>query len=115
MGGRDWLVPPLTLGQLRYLMPKVRQLTEFGVAMSEEQISTMCEIVATALRRNYPDTTNEAVAELLDMGNARDVLQAVLTGSGMRPRAPGEAMPQANGALETSTGSLPLPADTATP
>ena len=27
MGGRDWLVPPLTLGQLRRLMPRVRQLT----------------------------------------------------------------------------------------
>jgi hypothetical protein len=30
MGGRDWIVPPLTLGQLRRLMPKVRQLSAVG-------------------------------------------------------------------------------------
>ena len=28
MGGQQWTVPPLTLGQLRRLMPKVQQLTE---------------------------------------------------------------------------------------
>jgi len=37
MGGQDWMVPPLTLGQLRRLMPKVRQLTEIGASMARRR------------------------------------------------------------------------------
>ena len=49
MGGQDWIVPPLTLGQLRRLMPKVRQLTEIGASMGEAQINVLIDIVnATA-------------------------------------------------------------------
>jgi len=86
MGGRDWLVPPLTLGQLRRLMPKVRQLTEIGASMGETQIGVLVEIVAAALQRNYPEATVEMVENLLDLGNASAVLNAVLTGSGLKLR-----------------------------
>jgi hypothetical protein len=86
MGGRDWLVPPLTLGQLRRLMPKVRQLTEIGASMGETQISVLVEIVASALQRNYPEATADMVENLLDLGNASTVLSAVLTGSGLKLR-----------------------------
>ena len=86
MGGQDWLVPPLTLGQLRRLMPKVRQLTEIGASMGEAQIAVLVEIVATALQRNYPDATAEMVENLVDLGNASAVLNAVLTGSGLKLR-----------------------------
>ena len=93
MGGQDWVVPPLTLGQLRQLMPKLRQLTEIGVAMGEAEITVLVEIVTAALQRNYPDLSSEMVANLLDLGNASAVLSAVLTGSGLKPSgaSPGEA------------------------
>jgi hypothetical protein len=84
MGGRDWLVPPLTLGQLRRLMPKVRQLTEIDSSMGEAQIGVLVEIVAAALQRNYPEVTPDMVENLLDLGNAGAALNAVLTGSGLR-------------------------------
>ena len=96
MGGRQWTVPPLTLGQLRRLMPKVRQLTEIGSQMGESQIGVLVEIVAAALQRNYPDVSAETVENLLDLGNAGAVLNAVLTGSGLRPR-------------ERSLGEAPAP------
>jgi hypothetical protein len=112
MGGRDWLIPPLTLGQLRGLMPKVRQLTEIGVSMGETQISVLVEIVTVALQRNYPEATADMVENLLDLGNASIVLNAVLTGSGLRLRDDrlGEASaPGASpGAGPTATG---LPSD----
>jgi hypothetical protein len=94
MGGQQWTVPPLTLGQLRQLMPKVQQLTEIGSQMGEKQIGILVEIVAAALQRNYPDISVEIVENLLDLGNAGAVLNAVLTGSGLRPRerSPGEAL-----------------------
>src|SRR5271156_922099 len=137
MGGRDWLVPPLTLGQLRRLMPKVRQLTEIGASMGETQISVLVEIVAAALQRNYPEATADMVENLLDLGNASAVLNAVLTGSGLKPGgapmgeapAPGTS-PRAGMASarvvsdmisgtgtpgEKSVGSPRPPVDTATP
>src|ERR1700758_554074 len=85
MGGQDWIVPPLTLGQLRRLMPKVRQLTEIGASMGEAQINVLIDIVTAALQRNYPETTPGKVENLLDLGNASAVLNAVLTGSGLKP------------------------------
>jgi hypothetical protein len=116
MGGRDWLVPPLTLGQLRRLMPKVRQLTEIGASMGEAQIGVLVEIVATALQRNYPDATADMVENLLDLGNASVVLNAVLTGSGLKlrdsrlgeGRAPG-ANPGAGGSTTAVLPSDPVP------
>jgi hypothetical protein len=133
MGGRDWLVPPLTLGQLRRLMPKVRQLTEIGASMGEMQITVLVEIVVAAMQRNYPEATAEVVENLLDLGNASAVLNAVLTGSGLKPSdnclgetaAPGSS-PGAESVIvepihaaqtigDISTVSSPLPAATATP
>jgi hypothetical protein len=125
MGGQEWTIPPLTLGQLRRLMPKVRQLSESGAQMGETQIAVLIEIVAAALQRNYPDITAEAIENLLDLGNAGTVLNAVLTGSGLKPRTrpSGEAMAlgEDSGATASiteragniSTVFSPPPADTA--
>lgn len=117
MGGREWTVPPLTLGQLRQLMPKIRQLSAIGTEMSEEQIDILVEIVAAAVQRNYPDASSETVAQLLDLGNAGAVLNAVLTGSGLRLREgmPGEAPAVTGSNGPTSTAFSPPPAATATP
>jgi len=137
MGGQDWTVPPLTLGQLRRLMPKVRQLTEIGVSMGEAQIAVLVDIVTAALQRNYPDMTPDKVENLLDLGNASAVLNAVLTGSGLKPGgaalgeapAPGASSgagraspPSLSGTIsgrvttgEKSTVSSPPPAGTASP
>ena len=54
--------------------------------MGETQIGVLVEIVAAALQRNYPDATAEMVENLLDLGNASAVLNAVLTGSGLKLR-----------------------------
>src|SRR5690348_4057753 len=99
MGDCDWVVPPLTLGQLRRLMPKVRQLTEIGASMGETQVAVLVDIVTAALQRNYPELTPERVENLLDLGNAGAVLNAVLTGSGLKPggTAMGEAVAPGTG------------------
>ena len=110
MGGEDWMIPPLTLGQLRRLMPKIQTLVGIGAEMNDEQIGVLVEIVVCALQRNYPELTAETVAELLDLGNASRVLSAVLTGSGLRPVRPGEAL-AGSPIGAASTVSSPLPAD----
>ena len=110
MGGQDWIVPPLTLGQLRRLMPKVRQLTEIGASMGEAQINVLIDIVTAALQRNYPETTPDKVENLLDLGNASAVLNAVLTGSGLKPGggAMGEAPAPGNNPGAGNASPSPL-------
>ena len=113
MGGNEWTVPPLTLGQLRKLNDKIASMISIGnddVGITQEQADTIGEVVAAALSRNYPDMTIEKVLDLIDLGNARDVISAVLGGSGLRP---GEARAVARGNGATSMDSSPPPADTA--
>jgi alkylhydroperoxidase/carboxymuconolactone decarboxylase family protein YurZ len=114
MGDTEWTIPPLTLGQLRLLTPKVRDLQTIGATMTEQEIDLLIDIVTAAMQRNYPEITAERVGDLLDLGNAFEVWQAVLAASRLRPRE-GEAPAVAarpNG--EISTASSPPPADTAT-
>ena len=125
MGGREWTVPALTLGQLRRLMPKVHQLSDVSAQMGANQIEVLVEIVTAALQRNYPDITTDTVENLLDLGNAAPVLSAVLTGSGLsRPGlSSGEATAPGSGSGartpipaelgQTSMAFSPPPADTA--
>lgn len=132
MGGRQWTVPPLTLGQLRRLMPKIARLAEIGSAIGESEIDMLVDIVAAALARNYPEITAEKLEDLLDLGNAGVVLNAVLSGSGLTPAGgssqPGEASAPGEGpgaaatpaigsrsAGPSSTASSPPSAATATP
>ena len=105
--------------------------------MGETQINVLIEIVTAALQRNYPETTPEKVENLLDLGNASAVLNAVLTGSGLKPggaamgeafapgTSPGAASASARSVSEMISGTRTLgeksmvssqpPADTATP
>jgi hypothetical protein len=115
MGGVEYMVPPLTLGQLRRLDPKIksmRNVSSDGRVITAEQIDAIGEIVSTALSRNYPDMTAEKVLDLIDVANVSEVFYAVMTGSGLRP-GEAEAVARPNGATSMDS-SLP-PADTPIP
>jgi hypothetical protein len=92
MGTREWIIPPLTLGQLRRLTPELGKINTHASMLNAEVIAAMVKTVTAALQRNYPELAEEAVEEMLDLGNAGKVLNAVLAGSGLgRGAAPGEA------------------------
>lgn len=91
MGGRDWIVPPLTLGQMKRLLPRLRSLRDGLVDADADDIDTVVDLVAAALQRNYPEMTPARVEDLVDMGNSRNVMNAILTGSGLRSAGEGAA------------------------
>jgi 1-deoxy-D-xylulose 5-phosphate reductoisomerase len=107
MGGQDWLVPALTLGQLRRLREERKNLNSGD---EDKTLSAVCTIVATALSRNYPDMTEQRVEELIDLENRDRVVAAVLGNSGLKP-GEAEAVTRQNGPL--SMAFSPPPADTA--
>jgi hypothetical protein len=107
MGGRDWVVPALTLGQLVTLHAKIQGIAMVAAPeLTPAQVEDFVDIVHAAVGRNYPEISREQLRdELLDTGNSRAVMVALLTGSGLRPAAPGEAAAvAAPSAGATSTG-----------
>ena len=81
MGGEEYEVPPLTLGQLRRIMPKIKDLQSGDVDLV---MDALCEIVQVAMSRNYPSMTTERVADLIDLGNRDFIMAAVLGNSGLK-------------------------------
>jgi alkylhydroperoxidase/carboxymuconolactone decarboxylase family protein YurZ len=94
LGGRDFVVPPLTLGALRALQPQFKELANIGPLPSGEQIDAAAEVIHRALRRNYPDVTLDEILELVDVRAFPDVLAAICGASGLTQREAGDP-PQA--------------------
>lgn len=79
MGGKEWVVPPLSLAQLKVFLPRVQGLAGMDTAqIADKQLQTLVEIVTAALQRNYPEVTPAQVEDILDLGNASPVLNAIL-------------------------------------
>lgn len=85
-GGRVYTVPPLALGALQRLQKKLEALST--AAMTDPQsIATVIEATHSALRRNYPDITEDQVGELVDLGNMHDVIGCITDVAGIRRKA----------------------------
>jgi hypothetical protein len=103
LGGREWIVPPLTLRQLRRLQPMFATLGRIGPIMAVEQIDALIEITQAALSRNYPDITGDALADLIDLGNAAGVIRAIAGVSGLAPAGDASAGEASAGSASTGT------------
>lgn len=98
MGDREWKVAPLNFKALRELSADVQRLAsmERGKMPGAEEIAVLARVAHAALKRNYPDVTEDQVAEDLDFGNFGNVLGAVLGASSLTKREepkPGEPTP----------------------
>lgn len=93
LGGTDYTVPPLAIGQLKTLQAKIESLTVSGAGVpSSDRIDDVLDIIQAALSRNYPDITRAELEELIDLGNIGAVTKIVTGVSGLEKR-------DANGAL----------------
>jgi hypothetical protein len=85
MGDKQYKVAPLNFKAMRELSAKISSITslEKGEMPSGEQMSALVPIAHAALKRNYPQMTEDEVADNLDFGNFGNVLSAVLGTSGL--------------------------------
>ena len=91
LGGRDFILPPLTLKALRQLGPKIGLLGSLSGMPTEEQIDAMIEVAHASISRNYPEITLDELGDLLDLGNLQDVFPAVMAASGLAKLPEGKA------------------------
>ena len=85
LGGDEYIVPPIAIGALEQLQDRITQYT--GNPMGSGQAGTVIDCAHAALKRNYPDLTREAVADMIDVGNMAEVFEAVMDVSGVRRKA----------------------------
>jgi hypothetical protein len=77
IGDESYRIPPLGFRKLRELQEKVRSLPVNGGELSDEHMEAIVDIVHGAMERNY-DIARGQVVDMLDLGNFREVLTAVL-------------------------------------
>lgn len=101
--GKPLVIPPLALGDLEQLLDGINAVMAGN--MDKGGIATVIDATHAALRRNYPDMERKEVADMLDLRNMRDVLNAVMGASGLEVTEPalGEALAPSTGANSTHT------------
>lgn len=82
LGGTAYIVPPLSLGALEQLLPRIN---EFKTNPNNIQdISVVVDAAHSALKRNYPDLVRETVADAIGLENMMEVFEAIMDISGMK-------------------------------
>lgn len=96
LGGDDYVVPPLNLDNLEEHAGIIDQLSDPELALPEQR-KIQTTLITAALKRNYPDMTEDKVRQIVDMGNLIDVTQAIMGKSGFMLKGgqkPGETKPE---------------------
>lgn len=83
LGDETFTVPPLTFRAVREHIDAIAGMTT-GLPLSAEQIDRSVALILAAMRRNYPDMTEDMLEERLDMANIKIVLPAILGASGLK-------------------------------
>lgn len=84
--GEKLVIPPLALGAMEDTL--LEDLLNFDGTVTKQNIATITKATHSALKRNYPDISEEKVRyELLDLGNMLDVMQAVMDVGGLARKA----------------------------
>jgi hypothetical protein len=86
LGGRPYILPPIALGKLREMQPRLEKLDVASGGMpTGDDLDTIIDMTHAALRRNYPDIAREEIEEVLDMGNLKEIVSVVMGQSGLEP------------------------------
>lgn len=86
LDGREYVIPPVSIGALMQVQSKLESISA-GNIMSAENMDTIITVAHAAIRRNYPEVTREQLLEMIDIGNLKDVFNAVVDVSGLRRKA----------------------------
>lgn len=94
MDGRDFVVPPLNLKAFQSLE---EELKTYNGKPNVEQLATAVKLAHAAMIRNYPDLTADEMADMMDLGNMAEVMDAVMGGSGLVKQTPTQLELQSTG------------------
>ena len=80
--GQDFIIPPMTFGQLKRLAPQFATLQKGG-ELTTDSMDAIIAVIHAAMQPNYPETTRETVEDLLDPTNITAAINAIMGASGL--------------------------------
>ena len=87
IGEKEYIIPPISLGQLRNgtlpLLQKHDELVAEGRTF--EAMEVRGQVLLSAIRRNYPDFPETELFDYLDMSNVGPLWLTILGASGFTP------------------------------
>lgn len=86
LGGREFEAPPVPFAVIR------KHIDVFE-GRQQPSLLDMGDIIFLALKRNYPELTQEELDGLLDRANMLEAFNTVMLVSGTQEKLPGEAAP----------------------
>lgn len=92
LGGEEYCLPPLSLAKLEELEEQFQALSEPSPTL-RERLSKLMPILLASFQRNYPEMTEAALRDLLDLPALDLVVDAILRSNGFRRVMPGETPP----------------------
>lgn len=86
--GQKYIVPPLSFSGMKKIEQDLLVLND-PKSTDFSKICVMVKAIKLALRRNYPDMTDEQIEDMIDVGNINNVFDAIMGASGLEKK-PGE-------------------------
>ena len=79
LNGQEYIVPALNFRQLKEFDKDIRAMQNLGDSGDPmRELVLLVPVITAALKRNYPELDEEKVTDLLDLGNYKNVFEAVL-------------------------------------
>jgi tRNA-dihydrouridine synthase len=90
LGGTEYVVPPLNIKQIRTMKDDIDNLriTNSG---DIDSFSNGLRVIQAAMSRNYPEITFEQLEEIIDLGNYKNVVLAIMGQSGLIQKGEAQA------------------------
>jgi hypothetical protein len=88
MNGQNYYIPSLSTKDFKANESSLLEVKEGETA--SQQFDRFIPIIGLALRRNYPDVTDENLAEWLDLHTFKLAIKATQDASGVTPVSVGE-------------------------
>ncbi|OUY07004.1 hypothetical protein [Acinetobacter populi] len=82
--GQSFVFAPLSLGAIEKLLPALQ-------TFQPNDVGTVIDVAHKSLKRNYPDIQRDDVADLIYMDQLSEVMEAVMSVSGLKGRGEGQA------------------------
>lgn len=79
MGGDTYIVPRLNIALFKRYKARLAVLR--NATNDDERVEVMLEVITAALKRNYPDITQEEVEDLVEVGDKMLQLVGVVMGT----------------------------------
>lgn len=82
--GQPFVFAPLSLGTVEKLLPALQ-------SFQPNDVGTVIDVAFKSLKRNYPDITRDDVADMLFMDQLTEIMEAVMSVSGLKGKDEGAA------------------------